>query len=111
MLIGFKTTKLKKLLSDERQLGREYGASGGRKIARRLAVLAAAECLADVPTTPPTRRHQLKGDLDEQFAVDVEHPYRLLFKPDHTPVPRCQDGGIDLTKVTAITILGVEDYH
>ena len=46
-----------------------------------------------------------------QFAVDLKHPYRLIFKPDHNPLPRKDDGGLDLTQITAIKILGVEDYH
>lgn len=37
--------------------------------------------------------------------------YRLIFIPDHDPVPRLKDGGLDWSKVTAIKILGVEDTH
>jgi len=77
----------------------------------RLAVLRAAKTLALVPTTPPDRRHQLLADRDEQFAVDLVHPYRLVFEPDHDPVPRKIDGGIDVARVTAITVLDVIDYH
>lgn len=109
--IIFKTKKLKKTLSDIGLLERTYGRTCGRKLARRMAVLDAAPSLADVPITPPERRHQLGGDRNEQFAVDAEHPYRLIFEVAHDPIPRKADGGIDLTKVTAITILAVEDYH
>lgn len=77
----------------------------------RMAVLQAATTLAQVPTTPPDRCHQLHGDRDEQFAVDLVHPRRLVFKPDHEPVPRREDGGIDLAKVTAIEIIEMVDYH
>ena len=37
--------------------------------------------------------------------------YRLLFEPAHDPLPRKPDGGLDWAGVTAIRILGVEDYH
>lgn len=77
----------------------------------RLAVLRAARSLALVPTTPPDRRHQLGGDRHEQFAVDLVHPYRLVFVPDHQPMPRRDDGGIDMERVTAVTIVDVIDYH
>ncbi len=80
-------------------------------IMNRMAVLRAARALALVPVTPPERRHQLQGDRGGQFAVDLVHPYRLVFKPDHQPVPRKNDGGIDVTRVTAITIIEVIDYH
>lgn len=77
----------------------------------RLAVLKAARTLELVPTTPPERRHQLRGDRDEQFAVDLVHSYRLVFEPDHEPCPRKDDGGIDTDQVTGITIVEVIDYH
>ena len=80
-------------------------------IAMRMAVLESARNLAEVPITPPNRRHQLVGDRDEQFAVDLVHPRRLVFAPDHDPVPRTGDGGIDIERVTAIMIEDVVDYH
>ncbi len=82
-----------------------------KAIMNRLAVLQAARSLALVPTTPPERRHQLRGDRDEQFAVDLVHPYRLVFEADHDPLPRKEDGGIDVERVSAITIIDVIDYH
>ena len=60
---------------------------------------------------PPVRRHQLTGGQKRQFAIDLVQPYRLIFKPDHEPVPRKDDGGIDLNQVTAIKIIDVKDYH
>ena len=76
-----------------------------------MSVLKSAENLAQVPVRKPDRRHELTGKRKGTFAVDLKHPFRLIFKPNHEPVPKKEDGGIDLTKVTAITILGVEDYH
>ena len=77
----------------------------------RLAVLEAAYTLDLVPTTPPDRRHQLRGGRDEQFAVDLVHPHRLVFEANHDPIPRKADGGVDVEQVTAITIIDVIDYH
>ncbi len=73
--------------------------------------LRAADTLADISMLPPARRHGLSGDRAGQFAVDVQHPFRLIFEPAHDPVPRKEDGGIDLARVTAIRILEVTDYH
>ena len=53
----------------------------------------------------------LSGDRKGLFAVDLEHPFRLEFKPNHDPVPLKEDGGVDLDEVTAVTIMAVEDYH
>jgi proteic killer suppression protein len=37
--------------------------------------------------------------------------WRLIFRPDHDPVPQRSDGGIDLAAVTAVIIVAIEDYH
>jgi toxin HigB-1 len=88
-----------------------YGPDNARLIMRRMSVLNAAPTLAEVPVTPPERRHELKGDRVGQFAVDVKQPYRLVFVPVGDPVPLREDGGYDLARITAIEILAVEDYH
>ena len=81
------------------------------KLKSRLAVLSNARALADVPSTPPERCHPLRGEREGQYAVDLVQPRRLVFAPNHDPVPRKDDGGIDLDKITAITIVDVVDYH
>jgi proteic killer suppression protein len=88
-----------------------YGSKMAKIIKRRMDDLKAAEKLEDIPVHPPHRRHQLLGNRDEQFAVDLIHPYRLIFEVNNDPIPRKEDHGIDLNKVTAIKILEVEDYH
>ena len=80
-------------------------------IMRRLAVLKNARALSLVPTTKPERRHQLTGKRRGQYAVDLIHPYRLVFEAAHEPVPRKENGAIDTDQVTAITIIEVVDYH
>jgi len=37
--------------------------------------------------------------------------WRLIFEVDHDPIPRLDDGGIDLDKVSAIRFIEVVDYH
>lgn len=111
MEVFFGTPKLRKLFNSERKLTRKYGDREARKIMARITVLSEAETLEEVPKTPPDRMHQLAGDRDEQFAVDLVQPYRLVFEPYHDPMPRREDGGIDLKRVTAIMVLEVVDYH
>lgn len=110
MNLNFRTKKLEKTFNSEKALQSEYGKSA-RVIMRRLVVLRAASSLAEVAHLPPERRHELTGQMKGTFAVDLKHPFRLLFKPAHDPAPTLDDGGIDLNQVTAITILGVKDYH
>ncbi len=56
-------------------------------------------------------RHELTAERKGTFAVDLIHPFRLIFKPSEKAELRKEDGGIDLEKVLSITILKVEDYH
>lgn len=82
-----------------------------KKIQMRMKILRQAPDLSSVPAEPPMRRHQLGANREGQFAVDLKHPYRLIFEPAHEPVPRKADEGVDLSEVTRIRIIGVEDYH
>jgi len=43
--------------------------------------------------------------------VDLEHPYRLLFVPAHSPVSTKEDGGLDWAGVTEIEIIEIVDTH
>ena len=43
--------------------------------------------------------------------MDLAHPFRLIFVPNHDPIPLRDDGGIDRDRITAITITEVVDYH
>ncbi|MDE2729838.1 MAG: system killer suppression protein [Bacteroidota bacterium] len=111
MTINFRTRKLKKLLDSDNALQRGYGQQGAKRVKARMALLLGAGSLHQVPRQSPERLHQLKGRRKEEFAVDLGPRLRLTFVPDHDPVPRYQDGGIDLKRVTAITIRNIEDYH
>jgi len=111
MDILFKTAKLRKTLSSESLLVREFGKENARVIMRRMVILDAADCLADIPVKKPMRRHALSGKRKGQFAIDAKHPFRILLEPADDPVPVRDDGSIDLERVTSIRILGVEDYH
>lgn len=103
MEIVFRTKKLGRVLSSERLLVKEYGPQIARRVMVRMTVLRNAPSLADVPTKPPDRCHELKGKRAGQFAVDLLNPFRLIFRPFPTQAPSGQ--------VTKIEILSVEDYH
>jgi toxin HigB-1 len=111
MDIAFANKKLLKIFNMEKELIREYGPEIARTIMRRMSILRAASNLSEVSHLPPPRRHELSGDRKGQFAVDLKHPYRLLFSINHDPLPRTDDGGIDLKQVIAIIILEIKDYH
>jgi len=70
----------------------------------------AARTLLDLDGVPG-KCHQLRGDRAGSFAVYLWGPYRLILEPNHDPVPRLDDGGIDRSLVTRILITEVVDYH
>ena len=111
MEITFRTRKLQKVLNSLKDINKNYGDRMALAIQSRLAVLRNANNLFLVPSSPPVRLHQLSGDRQGQFAVDLVHPQRLIFVPNHDPVALREEGGIDRDKVTAITIIEVTDYH
>jgi proteic killer suppression protein len=110
MHISFRTRKIEKIFNLEKELKKKYGDVQAKKIKIRMEVLRSAVNLAEVPERKPDRRHPLKGKRKGQFAVDLAHPYRLILEP-HDPVPMREDGQIDLSEITKIVVLGVEDYH
>ena len=109
--ITFKTAKLQKIFNSRRNLVREYGEYNAARIAVRMAVLLQAPNLAAVPTGKPDRCHELKGNRRGQFAVDIVQPHRLVFRPSRDILTQRQGRRIELGHITAIKILGVEDYH
>lgn len=113
MDIRFADRKFEKECNDERLLQRRQGERGARLLKTRLAVLAVATNLAEIgpPYRGPMRCHELTGNRGGELSIDLDHPRRLLFKPDHDPEPARAEGGLDWAQVTKIVILGIVDTH
>jgi len=107
--ITFADKKLRESCSMEAACRRRFG-ENCRILQRRLATLLAAETLADMSTVPG-RCHALNADRSGQYAVQLWGPFRLVFEPDHSPMPLDPHGGIDISQVTKIRILEIVDYH
>lgn len=111
MEISFANDRADQLFHSEPDLIRIYGIRRAQSILARLEALRRFATLSLVPTTLPFRRHQLTGNRDEQYAVNIDRQNRLIFAPKHDPIPRRADGGIDTDRVTKIIIIAVIDYH
>jgi toxin HigB-1 len=112
MEVTFSNKKLAKLCNSEQALRAECGQRMAKVIKRRLADLAAAANVEEMTTIFTGRCHQLTANLKGQFAVDLEHPARLIFRPNHNPLPERADGSLDLSNVTHVEIVRIEDdYH
>lgn len=112
MVILFANTKLKKMCNDYSLLQRRRGARQAEEISDRLNEANDLPNLKawGAPAFKKARLHPLLGNLKGQFAVDLNHPYRLVFEPTDK-FSKFPDGGIDIETVTAIRILEIIDYH
>ncbi len=110
MNILFSSQKFKKECNDHRLLTKKQGARRAKKLRSRLDDLRAAANLGMMRYLPG-RCHELKGNRAGQLSLDLDHPYRLIFKPANNPVPSKEDGGLDWKGVTSVLIIGVEDTH
>lgn len=110
MDIQFASAKLNRIFNSEERLRKEYGKENSKKIRLRMTVLRSAKTVAEVPKKPPDRCLGLKGDRIGQYAVDLNHPFRLVFKPaDIFMIKR--NGSIVETTVTTVKIVKAEEYH
>lgn len=111
MKVSFANRSMQKACSIKKDMRKKWGTDLARRLQQRLMELKAADTLADISHLPPARCHELTGNRAGQFSVDLVHPHRLIFKPDHDPVPEKPDGGLDRTKVTMVLVLEVCDTH
>lgn len=107
MLVEYKTNKIKKQCENPRIAQKDYGSNIGYKLTQRVEELLAATSLLDIKLIPAARLHRLEGTRSDQYAVDLVHPHRLVFKP------LLEDNG-DINKLEIINIVRIEDvtdYH
>ncbi len=111
MEICFRSRMLQKTCSKKAEAVKRWGPKMAGKVMQRMMELQASETLADLSRLPPGRCHELTGARKGVFSVDLDHPYRLLFVPDHDPVPTLEDGGIDRRAVKRIEVIEITDTH
>jgi proteic killer suppression protein len=90
---------------------REYGQVRAKILKRRLDDMRAAAVLEELRPPLPGRCHELTGDRKGELAIDLDHPFRLIFSVADIPLPLKTGGGLDWSKVTAIEITEITDYH
>lgn len=105
MEIVFKTSKIKKICEDHKQLSRLYGPQQADQIVKRINEFLSAENLFDISKLPQARLHPLSGSRQGTFAVDLKHPKRIVLAP-------LNGEASDLKTITGIEITDVcIDYH
>ncbi len=111
MKLRFSSRKLEKSVESFSAIKKNYG-EWAKQVDQRLDDLEMADCLAVMYTITSAHCHELSGGRAGEFAVSISRNHRIIFVPDHDPVPRKDDGGVDLHLVDSIVITAVgEDYH
>ena len=108
MELTYKTKKLRNLCENSKfnkELVKGYGMDVAKKLPQRIKELKAFGTLNDVPVFPPFRRHKLKGDKSELYAVNINMQYRLIFKVLNNMLVD------DLKKIDKIMIMEVSKHY
>lgn len=98
MEVRYKNNQLKRICTDADVAQREYGPQMAEKISQRIGELAAIDSVQTLMKFGVGRCHPLKGDRKLQYAMDLVHPFRLVFE--------VKNSSVYLAKVMEIV-----DYH
>jgi len=107
MIVEYKNTKLKKQCENPTLAQKDFGTGIGDKLSQRISEFISTVHLSDIKALPAARLHKLEGMRNDQYAVDLVHPHRLVFKP-------ILDDRNNIKKLELITVIRIEevtDYH
>ena len=98
MDITYKNNKIKKICTDAKTAERTYGREMADKIHLRIDQIHASDTVEMMIRFHIGRCHPLKQNRKGQYAMDLVHPYRLIFE---------KNGEI----IQIANILEIVDYH
>ena len=94
----YKNNFLRKVCTNYTKSCRFYGSRMAELIHLRIDQLNAAETVEEMINFSIGRCHQLNGNREGQYALDLVHPYRLIFVK------------ID-DQIQIVKIIEIVDYH
>lgn len=103
MHITYKTKSLEKECLDISKATRSYGINCARILHRRIREIKASESIEEMINYKIGRCHALKGNYDGKYALDLEHPFRLIFERIKSSDTICD--------IQIVLLLEVKDYH
>lgn len=80
MQIEYKNSKIKKVCTNALEAEKKHGKEMAEKIHLRIDQISAALSVEMMIQYKIGRCHPLKGNRTNQYAVDLVHPYRLVFE-------------------------------
>lgn len=102
MEIRYKNSKLKKVCTDAIVAKKTYGLEMAIKIAMRIEEISLSESVEEMIKFRLGRCHELKGSRKKQYAVDLVHPYRMVFEKSYEMVD---------SQKKEVLIIEIVDYH
>jgi len=94
--ISFRSKKIERICTDYTEASRQHGREMAIAIHKRMNELRAADSVDMMIRFKIGRCHQLAGDRIGQFSLDLQQPYRLVFKSSGE---------------AAVLIFEIVDYH
>lgn len=98
MKIEYKDNRIKRACTDIRAAEKKYGILTAQKIHQRIKELQAVNDVETMLKYGIGRCHRLSGNRKDQYALDLTHPFRLVFEK--------HGNEIQIAK-----IIEVVDYH
>ena len=98
MLIEYNSRTIERVCTDAAVAERKYGRKMAEKIQMRLDQIQAADSVEMMIKFQIGRCHPLKGNRKEQYAVDLVHPYRLVFEKKNN-------------EIRIVNVIEIVDYH
>lgn len=98
MEIKYDNKTIKKICTDSNAARKEYGQKMAEKIAMRIVQINDFDSVDELVSLHIGRCHLLKGDRKNQYAMDLVHPYRLIFEKYNNTI-------------SIVTIIEIVDYH
>ncbi|MBQ3164589.1 MAG: type II toxin-antitoxin system RelE/ParE family toxin [Lachnospiraceae bacterium] len=98
MQIEYRNSKIKKICTNAYEAEKKHGKEMAEKIQLRIDQISAALSVEMMIQYKIGRCHSLKGNRKEQYAVDLVHPYRLVFEKKGN-------------EIQIANIMEIVDYH
>lgn len=98
MDITYKNKKIERVCTEAKTAERTYGMEMAEKIHQRIDEITAADTVEMMVQFHIGRCHPLSQNRKDQYAVDLVHPYRLVFEKKGD-------------EIQIANILEIVDYH
>lgn len=98
MDIRYKNKRIEKICTNIKTAERTYGRELTEKLQQRIGEISASDAVEVLVQFHIGRCHSLSQNREGQYAMDLIHPYRLIFE-------------IYGTEIQKANILEIADYH